>query len=137
MHNVVAPSVNTWRGLAFEQVCFNHVAQIKAALGILGVSSTQSQVIIKGNDETQGTQIDLVINRKDNVVNLCEMKFYNEPFTVNKDYHFKLMHRQNLIAGMLPKRSTVHQVLISTFGITRNEYSSDFQAVLQLDDLFE
>ena len=137
MHNVVAPTVNTWRGLAFELVCFNHVAQIKAALGILGVSSTQSQVIIKGNDETQGTQIDLVINRKDNVVNLCEMKFYNEPFTVNKDYHFKLVHRQNLIAGMLPKRSTVHQVLISTFGITRNEYSGDFQAVLQLDDLFK
>ena len=135
-HNVVAPAINTWRGFAFEQVCLNHVTQIKSALSILGVSSTQSQLVIKGDENVQGTQIDLLICRKDNVVSMCEMKFYNAPFAVSKDYHLKLMHRQNLVIGLLPRHWVVHHVLISAYGVAENEYASDFQSVVTIDDLF-
>jgi len=137
IHNITSPSINSWRGFAFEEVCFNHIHQIKKALNILGVSSTQSSWTVKGDDETEGTQIDLLIKRKDNIVNLCEMKFYNENFTVNKAYYMKLVHRQNTLAKQLPKKSVIHNVLVTTEGLNYNEYSNAFQNVVVLDDLFE
>lgn len=137
MHNVVSSSVNSWRGFAFEEVCFAHIRQIKNALNILGISSTQSAWALKGDDEKEGSQMDLLINRKDNVVNLCEMKFYNEKFTVSKYYHAKMVHRQNLLTGQLPKRTTVHNVLVTTDGLNYNEYSGIFQNVITIDKLFE
>ncbi len=136
MHNVTSQSVSSWRGFAFEEVCFSHISQIKKALDILGVSSTQSSWALKGDDETEGAQMDLLINRKDNVVNLCEMKLYNEKFTVTKSYYSKLVHRQNLLIERLPKRTVIHNVLVTTEGLTYNEYSGVFQNVVTIDDLF-
>ena len=136
MHNVTAQSVSSWRGFAFEEVCLAHVRQIKKALDILGVSSTESSWVVKGDDEAEGAQIDLLINRKDNVVNLCEMKFYNEKFTVNKAYYSKVVHRQNLLAERIPKRAVIHNVLVTTEGLTYNEYSGVFQKLVTVDDLF-
>ena len=136
MHNVTSQGVSSWRGFAFEEVCFSHISKIKKALNILGVSSTESAWVVKGDDETEGAQIDMLINRKDNVVNLCEMKFYNEKFTVNKAYHSKIVHRQNLLAEMIPRRAIVHNVLVTTEGLTYNEYSGIFQNVVTIDDLF-
>ena len=78
MLNQASPSVSSWRGIAFEEVCLSHIQQIKAALGISGVSSEQSAWVVKGDDEKEGAQIDLLISRKDNVVNMCEMKFYGD-----------------------------------------------------------
>jgi len=113
-----------------------HIRQIKQAINILDVSSTQSAWSLKGDDESEGGQIDLLINRKDNVVDMCEMKFYNETYTVSKAYHAKLIHRQNLLTGQLPKRASVHHVLITTFGLNYNEYSGIFQHVITIDQLF-
>lgn len=137
MHNGTSPVVNTWRGFAFEEVCFNHIYQIKKALNILGVSSTQSSWTLKGDKDTEGTQIDLLIHRKDNVLNLCEMKFYNEKFTVDKNYYMKIVHRQNVLAEHLSRKSVIHNVLVTTEGLNYNEYSSIFQNVVVLDNLFE
>lgn len=78
----------------------------------------------------------MLINRKDNVVNLCEMKFYNEKYTVNKAYYGKVVHRQNLLAERIPKRAVIHNVLVTTEGLTYNEYSGVFQKVVTVDDLF-
>ena len=75
MLNITSQSVVSWRGIAFEEVCLSHLRQIKMALGISGVSSEQSAWVLKGDDDTEGAQIDLLISRKDNVVNMCEMKF--------------------------------------------------------------
>ena len=136
MHNATSQSVSSWRGFAFEEVCLTHFRQIKKALDILGVSSTQSAWALKGDDEKEGTQIDLLINRKDNVVNMCEMKFYNEKFTVNKPYYAKLVHRQNILSEKLPRKTVVHNVLVTTEGLTYNEYSGIFQKVVTIDDLF-
>ena len=78
----------------------------------------------------------MLIDRNDNVVNMCEMKFYNEEFTVNKQYHTVLVHRQNVLSGMMPRRKAIHSTLITTFGLTHNEYSGDFQQVITIDALF-
>lgn len=136
-HNIGSPLVNSWRGFAFEEVCLYHIRQIKKALGILGVSSTQSSWALKGDNDTEGAQIDLLIQRKDNVVNLCEMKFYNEKFTVDKAYYLKMVHRQNVLAEHISRRSVIHNVLVTTEGLTYNEYSSVFQNVVVMDELFE
>lgn len=135
-YNVTSPSVNSWRGFAFEGVCFRHIPQIKQALGISGVVTSQSSWSLKGDDNIDGTQIDMLIDRNDNVVNMCEMKFYNEEFTVNKQYHTVLVHRQNVLSGMMPRRKAIHSTLITTFGLTHNEYSGDFQQVITIDVLF-
>lgn len=135
-HNVTSPAINSWRGFAFEEVCFHHIPQIKQALGILGVITSQSSWSVKGDDDNDGTQIDMLIDRNDNVINMCEMKFYNEEFTVGKAYHSKIVHRLNVLSGMIPKRKAIHSTLITTFGLTHNEYSGDFQQVLTIDSLF-
>lgn len=136
MHNTNSSRVNSWRGFAFEEVCFNHVNKIKQALNILGVSSTHSGWALRGDEDIEGTQIDLLINRKDNVVNMCEMKFYSEPFSVKKAYYAKLVHRQNVLAERLPRKSTVQPVLVTTEDLVYNEYGGIFQSTVTLDDLF-
>ena len=129
------PPVVSWRGFAFENVCFNHIPQIKKALGISGVHSSQS-AWSKREDDPEGAQIDLLINRDDHVINACEIKFYSEEFTVDKAYYMKLMHRQNLLRKYIPRKSSVYQTLITTYGLVRNEYGSIFTQVVTLDDLF-
>lgn len=137
MLNITSPAVVVWRGFAFEEVCFSHIPQIKAALGIAGVASTQSAWVVKGDEEKSGTQIDLLISRKDNIVNMCEMKFYGKEFLVSKTYDRVLAHRQFLLSGKINKRSVIHPTLITTYGLTYNEYSGNFFHVITLDDLFK
>ena len=136
MHNVTSASINSWRGFAFEEICFNHVDKIKKALNILGVSSKQSGWAVIGDDDTEGGQIDLLIERKDNVVNMCEMKFYSELITISKAYHAKLVHRQNLLMKNLSRKTVVQPVLVTTEGLVYNEYSGIFQNVVVIDNLF-
>lgn len=128
-------SVVSWRGFAFENVCFNHIKQIKEALGISGVYTTQSAWAYK-DDKNKGTQIDLLIERSDNIVNLCEIKFYGDTFTISKDYDLNLAHKQNVLQEKLLKRQSVHNILITTYGITDNQYKYRFDKVITLDDLF-
>lgn len=134
-HNQVSQSVVSWRGFAFEGVCFNHINQIKNALGIGGVSATYS-AWSKREDDAEGTQVDLIIERKDNVVNMCEIKFYGNDFSVTKDYHKTLINRQELLSKELSPKVIIHNTLITTYGLKYNEYSSDFDSVITLDDLF-
>ena len=122
--------------IAFEDICLIHIDQIKKALNIYGVSTRQSSWVVPGNDEREGTQIDMLIERNDNVVNLCEMKFYKNDFTVDKAYDRKLRNRQALLQERLPKRVAIHMTLITTFGLAYNEYFGAFQQVITLDDLF-
>lgn len=101
------------------------------------MASNESSLRIKGDDNRDGSQIDLLIDRADNVVNLCEMKFYNDEFRVTKEYSRKLNQRLNLVNGMIPKRKVVHMTMITTEGLAMNEYSGVFQHVITLDQLFD
>ena len=127
--------ITAWRGIAFEEVCFQHISQIKIALQINGVSSLESAFIIKGDDHTEGTQIDLLIDRADDVVNICEMKYCKTDYVVTKDYADKLVRRQSLLEVQQPDK-TFHLTLISTGAIHQNEYADTFTSVVTLDDLF-
>ena len=135
VNNIKSPQISTWRGVAFEDLCLNHVESIKRALGVSGVNSQESKWALRGDDETEGAQIDLIIDRADNVVNLCEMKFYNDEFRVTKEYDRKLARRLNLLQERLPKRKTVHMTLVTTEGLAQNEYRGAFQSVVTLEDL--
>lgn len=136
MNNVQSPKINAWRGYAFEDLCWRHINQIKRALQIGGISSTQSAWSVHGDNEQESTQIDLLIERKDNVVNMCEMKFYSEDFCVDKSYHITLVHRTNTLVEHLNRKTSIHSTLITTYGLVYNEYSGDFTHVVTLDDLF-
>lgn len=133
--NVNAQPVVSWRGFAFENVCFNHVEQIKAALGVSGVSSDNSAWSKKKDDEN-GTQIDLLISRKDNVTNMCEIKYYSGNFTVNQEYYRVLLNRQDALSQVVSSKISIRNTLITTFGLTQNKYSGIFTNVVTLEDLF-
>ena len=105
-------------------------------MGIGGVVSSESAWSKKADDE-DGLQIDLLISRNDNVVNMCEIKYYGGEFTVTKEYYKKLLRRQEMLMEMVSPKMSIRSTLISTYGVTENEYSSIFSNVLELEDLFE
>ena len=133
--NVTSASISSWRGFAFENVCFNHIEQIKFALGIPAVIS-ETSAWSKKEDDTDGVQIDLLINRNDNVINMCEIKYYSGPFKVDKEYYAKILGRQTILSEKVSSKTSIHSTLITTFGLADNEYSSAFVNTVTLEDLF-
>lgn len=129
-------SVRTWKGYAFENVCWNHRIKIKNALQIGGVSTTETLWSKRGTAETPGTQIDMIIERKDNVVDMCEMKFSSDDYEVDLDYHKKLEARKKILREKISKKAVVHNVLVTTYGLAHKGYYSDFVNIITLDDLF-
>ncbi|MBQ9273468.1 MAG: ATP-binding protein [Succinivibrio sp.] len=134
--SLATPSIVAWRGFAFENICFNHVEQIKKALGISGVITVWSMWYKKAEENERGAQLDLIIVRKDNVVNVCEIKFCGGEFTVSKDYHGRLLERQEIVAQELTRRQVIQNTLITTSGLTYNEHSGFFDNVITLEQLF-
>ncbi len=132
--NITSQSISIWRGLAYENVCFNHIEEIKKALGISGVISTQSAYSL--NDGENKTQIDLLIERNDNVVDMCEIKFYTGKFAVDKNYYQTLLERQTILASKLSKKQVVHNVLITGMDVVKNQYISIFNNIITFNDLF-
>ena len=136
-NNENLPVLNTWRGYAFEDACLKHVKQLKNALNVGGVSSENSAWTLKGTEERKGMQIDLIINRKDRVVNLCEMKFVKDEFTVTNDYEQLLRGRISWVTEHVSRRHNVQMTLVTTFGLKYGIHSGIFQKVVTLDSLFE
>ena len=134
--NITSDVMRSWRGVAFEQVCWQHVAQIKRALGIEGVRSSISSLNQRGDDEKTGAQIDMLIVRDDNIVNLCEMKFSATEYSINKSEEQKLLNRIEALKSMLNQRQTIHLTLVTTYGLAYGKYSGKVQKVIVADDLF-
>ena len=135
--NLTSDIMKGWRGVAFEEVCWQHIAQIKRALEIGGVKSSLSAWNVKGDDEQEGVQIDLLIIRDDNVVNLCEMKFAGDAYTIEKDEELKLRRRIETLKGTLSRKQTVHLTLITTYGVAYGKHSGIVQKHVGMDELFE
>lgn len=129
-------AIVSWRGYAFELVCMNHISEIKQALGIQSISSVQSAWATASDNQHDGTQIDLLIERRDNIVNMCEIKFYSTEFEVDKTYHLTLMHRQDILRTHLSRKTSIINTLITTFGLKQTGYWGDFAQVVTMDDLF-
>ena len=132
--NYQSGSGNAWEGHAFELVCLLHVRQLRAALGVLGVSCDESAWHSKESDP--GAQIDLVVDRADRVVNLCEMKFAQEPYVIDKAYEQKLRHKVACFARETKTTKALHLTLVAPYGVRHNSYKGCVQAEVSADDLF-
>lgn len=127
---------NAWRGLAFERVCLEHVPQIKRKLGISGVYTEVYSWFRAASQTMRGAQVDLLIDRRDGIVNLCEMKYAGEAYALEKDEVEKLQNRSRAYADAIGHRRSVHLTMVTTFGLVRNTYWNRIQSEVVLDDLF-
>ena len=133
-HNLGTPLLNTWAGYAFEQVCLSHVEQIKQALGISGIAVSASAWASKSKERK--AQIDLVLDRADNIVNLVEIKFSTRPYVIDKAYAETLQSRQWLFEEETKTRKSCQQLMLTTYGLQRNQYAGIVWKALTMDDLF-
>lgn len=126
-----------WCGYAFENICLKHIDKIKEALSIGGVYSISSSFFKKGTKEETGTQIDLLLDRNDQIINIFEIKFYNKPFTVSKAYAQTLWNKLDIFQKTTGTKKHLFLTLLTTFGIIQNEHSQNLiDQVLTMDDLF-
>lgn len=129
------PAHRTWQGFTFEQVCMSHTSQIKKALGISGIQSSDSSW--KGNYGEKSAQIDLLIDRRDQVINVCEVKFSLGKYTIDKDYAEKLREKITIFKEATQTKKSVFLTMITTYSIEKNQYSASLlQNEIVLDDLF-
>lgn len=113
-------SYKVWCGLAFETICLKHVEQIETALGIHGIATSVSSYIKVGKDQEEGVQIDMMIDRADNCINLVEMKFYNSDFEISKLYAHALRRKLDLFRTYTQTRKNIFLTMVTTFGVKRN-----------------
>ncbi|MBQ6227277.1 MAG: ATP-binding protein [Prevotella sp.] len=135
-NNYMSGKLNAWRGHAFEEVCLSHTSQIKAALGISGINTKESSWIARDANGKPLSQMDLIIERADNNVNLCEIKFCGSTFEIDKRYDAILRDRVQILIDKLSPKQTVKLTTITTFGLKRNEYSGQVLSSITIDDLF-
>jgi len=131
------PKYNTWHGLAFERVCLWHVPQIKQKLGISGIQSEEYTWRYAGNPEAEipGAQIDLLIRRRDDIIDLCEMKYSSDEFAITSDYAAELQRKKSVFTQVTKTRSAIHLVLITTDGVAHNAHWGEIQNEVTLADL--
>ena len=125
-----------WSGLAFERLCMAHTQQIKAALGIAGVLSNVYSWRKEADEMSDGAQIDLLIDRKDQVINLCEMKYSLSEYAIDAEYEQKLRNKKSAFIDATNTRKAVHLTMVTTFGIKTNVHSGIVQNEITLEDLF-
>ncbi len=140
-HLLDNPVKNAWAGYSFEQLVKGHIEQVKRALGIGSVLSQQSSWFVAARDlqedDVAGAQIDLLIDRRDKAINLCEIKFVGTDFIINKDYAQNLRNKISAFKTVTGTRKAVVPTMITTYGVKRNMYSGLIQQQVTLDDLFE
>lgn len=125
----------TWAGYAYEQVCLAHIPQIKKALGITGIISYAASW--RSNTAEKGAQVDLLIDRRDQVINLCEVKYSINPFTTTKAYADNLRNKIGVFRAKTKTRKSIFLTMITAFGVERNKHSVALvQNELTMDDLF-
>ena len=118
-------------------MCFAHLSQIKQSLGISGVmTKAYSWRALDDEERGPGTQIDLLIERADKVINLCEIKFAAQEYLIDKAYDMKLRWKRARFVNDTGTRASVHLTFISTFGLVPNGYANEVQSQVTADDLF-
>lgn len=128
------PTQNIWRGYAFEQVCLLHLPQIKKALGINGIQSDVCSWRSKNGE--RGGQIDMIIDRRDQTINLCEMKYSASQYEITKAYDEKMIQRREIFRQETKTRKALYLTMITTHGILPNKYSDDIQSEVTMEELF-
>jgi AAA+ ATPase superfamily predicted ATPase len=131
------PSRRAWAGLTFEQVCKDHVSQIKHKLGISGILTDISVWSLQGDKTNKGAQVDLIIERRDRVINLCEIKFSSNEYEIDKDYDMELKNKVNAFRDSTKNKMTLILTFITTYGLKKNMYSNYVGKEVCMDDLFQ
>ena len=139
-HMLDNPQKNAWLGYGFEQLIKDHIEQVKRALGIGSVLTHESSWFIEqralDDDTLSGAQIDLLIDRRDKAINVCEAKFYSGEFAIDKAYSLQLRNKLAAFKSATNTRKAIVPTMITTFGVKHNAYSSKIQQEVILDDLF-
>ena len=125
----------SWSGYAFEILCLLHLSQIRKALGISGVLTEIYSWRSKVHEP--GAQIDLVIDRGDGVINLCEMKYASSEYAIDKDYDQNLRNKRAAFSFETRTRKAAHTTMITSYGLRKNMYQAGVFFEATLDDLFE
>lgn len=136
-NNLDNPARRAWAGLTFEQVCMDHISQIKQKLGISGVLSETRVWSVAGNDERSGAQIDMAISRRDRVTNICEIKYASGEYVIDKKYDLALRNKIDTFVRETGCRDTIQLTFITSYGLKQNKYSSIVQNQVVMDDLFD
>lgn len=138
-NNQLSQAVKTWCGVAFERVCLEHVSEIKNALGISGVSTNAYSWSCKKDNEKglEGSQIDLIIERRDQIIDLCEMKYSTKPFKVTLKVDTDIHRKTWDFINATGTHFAVHPIILTPYGITDDSYRGQIQAVITADDLFK
>lgn len=129
---------SAWSGLAFERLCFQHKKQISKALGISGVYTAWYAWSAAANIDKgyNGMQVDMVIDRADGVVNLCEAKFSSKPYAITPAYIAELRQRQGRYQEEIAPKKAVHITMITASGVVDNPQRQNINSFVELDDLF-
>lgn len=134
-HLSSTPQVSSWQGFSFELLCLLHLDEIKKALGIDRILNDASAW--RSRQPEQNTQIDLVIERADHNINLCEMKFSSGMYAIDKGYEQKLRERMSIFQAETMTRCSTRITLVTTYGVLQNKHSGIVNDEVVLDDLFE
>lgn len=127
--------VSSWQGFSFELLCLLHLDEIKKALGIDRILNDASAW--RSRQPEQNTQIDLVIERADHNINLCEMKFSSGMYAIDKGYEQKLRERMSIFLAETMTRCSTRITMVTTYGVLQNKHSGIVNDEVLLDDLFE
>ena len=134
-HLSSTPQVSSWQGFSFELLCLLHLDEIKKALGIDRILNDASAW--RSRQPEQNTQIDLVIERADHNINLCEMKFSSGMYAIDKGYEQKLRERMSIFLAETTTRCSTRITMVTTYGVLQNKHSGIVNDEVLLDDLFE
>jgi uncharacterized protein len=127
----------TWSGLTFENICFYHHKNIIKALGISGIQTTVSPWSNRGDDEMKGAQIDMLIDRGDKAINVCEIKFNENPYIITKSYAQEMRLKMTAFKHFTKNKKTLFVTFITAGGVAQNSESNALlQSTINLDDLF-
>jgi AAA+ ATPase superfamily predicted ATPase len=119
------PTYTTWCRLAFERLCLLHSRQIKAAIGISGITANLYSWFIRKNEYHDGVQIDLLIDRADNVINVCELKYAGNGYEMTATAYNSLKNKISVLERYVPAKKFIAPVLITSNGVKRNKYSDE------------
>lgn len=128
------PEISSWYGIAFERICKAHIPQIKEALGISSVSTEFYSW--RSNQANGGAQIDIIIDRADNIINLCEVKYSEDLYSLDKEEFLKIQNRIKIFKEVTGTRSSIIPTMITTFGMNRGMYSDQIIAKIDMNALF-
>ena len=134
---ISAKAKSAWEGIAFERICLMHVGAIKRALQIGGVrTNICSWRHVADETYGKGAQIDLIIDRADNVVNICEMKYSSGKYALSKRDCEDIDNKMDAFRAVSGTAKSLHLTIVTANGLAENAYACKAQRVLVLDDLF-